>query len=212
MLASCIYEGTIRHRRFRPVENAFRYRLFLVYLDLSETGRVFALHPFWACDRPNIAWFRRRDHFGDPRHFPGAGGARPRGSPHGAAAAGPSGCYATCVISATASTRRASSTAGIPPTPGWTPLSSRSTTPPGARGTPTCWTGPGTSTPVAAWHRHQMAKEFHVSPFIDMTSLRLAVQGARGGAEGPHDRLRRRAPGFSTPAWPCGARRSPRAV
>jgi len=64
---SCIYEGTIRHRRFAPVENEFRYRLFLMYLDLSELKPVFALHPLWSYDRPNIAWFRRQDHFGNPR-------------------------------------------------------------------------------------------------------------------------------------------------
>ena len=67
MLASCIYEGTIRHRRFAPVENSFRYRLFMVYLDFSELERVFVLHPLWSCAGPNLAWLRRRDHFGDPR-------------------------------------------------------------------------------------------------------------------------------------------------
>ncbi len=67
MFTSCIYEGTIRHRRFAPVRNEFRYRLFLMYLDLSELHPVFAMHPLWSCDRPNIAWLRREDHFGDPR-------------------------------------------------------------------------------------------------------------------------------------------------
>jgi uncharacterized protein len=64
---SCIYEGTIRHRRFLPVRNEFRYRLFLMYLDLSELKPVFSSHPLWSSDRPNIAWFRREDHFGDPK-------------------------------------------------------------------------------------------------------------------------------------------------
>jgi uncharacterized protein len=114
MLSSCIYEGTIRHRRFLPVENAFRYRLFLVYLDLSELERVFALHPLWSCERPNIAWLRRGTTSGTrvcpwnrrcaTSCRPAPGGGRP----------GPSACSATCAISATASTRRASSTVGIP--------------------------------------------------------------------------------------------------
>jgi len=64
---SGLYEGTIRHRRFTPVRNEFRYRLFLAYLDLAELDRVFAIHPLWSHDRPNLAWFRRADHFGDPR-------------------------------------------------------------------------------------------------------------------------------------------------
>lgn len=64
---SAIYEGTIRHRRFRPVENGFRYRLFMLYLDLSELGTVFENHPFWSIEKTNLATFRRRDYPGDPR-------------------------------------------------------------------------------------------------------------------------------------------------
>ena len=63
-MKSGIYEGHIRHRRFAPVRNEFRYRLFLMYLDLSELRQVFGRHPLWSCGRPNIAWFRRADHFG----------------------------------------------------------------------------------------------------------------------------------------------------
>jgi DUF1365 family protein len=63
---SCLYEGNVRHRRFTPVENAFRYRLFFTYLDLSELPRLFDLHPMWSAERFNIAWFRRQDHLGDP--------------------------------------------------------------------------------------------------------------------------------------------------
>ncbi len=66
---SCFYEGSIRHRRFSPLVNTFRYRLFLTYLDLAELPHVFTRHPLWSSDRFNIAWFRRRDHLGDP-HIP----------------------------------------------------------------------------------------------------------------------------------------------
>ena len=38
--ARAVYEGWIRHRRFEPVEHAFRYRLFLMYLDLGELPEV----------------------------------------------------------------------------------------------------------------------------------------------------------------------------
>ena len=65
-MKSCIYEGTIRHRRFRPVQNAFQYRLYLIYLDLDELPQILAMHPFYANERLNIASFRRRDHLGDP--------------------------------------------------------------------------------------------------------------------------------------------------
>lgn len=65
-MQSCIYEGTIRHRRFRPTPNMFQYRLFFMYLDLAELPRVFDAHALWSIQRPNIAYFRRKDHFGDP--------------------------------------------------------------------------------------------------------------------------------------------------
>jgi DUF1365 family protein len=32
---SCVYDGWVRHRRFEPVEHAFRYRLRLLYQDLD---------------------------------------------------------------------------------------------------------------------------------------------------------------------------------
>ncbi|MGD8519730.1 MAG: DUF1365 domain-containing protein [Desulfobacterales bacterium] len=63
---SCIYEGTIRHRRYRPRANMFQYRLFFMFLDLAELPTLFDIHPLWSNERFNIACFRRRDHFGDP--------------------------------------------------------------------------------------------------------------------------------------------------
>jgi DUF1365 family protein len=63
---SCLYEGTIRHRRFKPVFNAFEYRVFFCLLDLSELDRVFAAHPLWSANKVNAAYLRRRDHIGDP--------------------------------------------------------------------------------------------------------------------------------------------------
>ena len=66
-MKSCIYEGTIRHRRFRPRPNIFWYRLFFMFLDLSELPALFQLHPLWSHEQLNVACFRRRDHFGDPK-------------------------------------------------------------------------------------------------------------------------------------------------
>lgn len=64
---SAIYEGTVRHRRFSPVKNAFQYRLFMMYLDLDELPHLFDDQPFWSAVRPSLAWFDRKDHLGDPR-------------------------------------------------------------------------------------------------------------------------------------------------
>jgi uncharacterized protein len=66
MMKSAIYEGVVSHRRFLPVDHAFRYRVFMMYLDLEELREVFRGRWLWSATRPAIAWFRRRDHFGDP--------------------------------------------------------------------------------------------------------------------------------------------------
>jgi hypothetical protein len=63
---SCIYEGLVRHRRHHPVTHEFRYGLFMMYLDLSELPGVFRGTRLWSASRPAPAWFRRSDHFGDP--------------------------------------------------------------------------------------------------------------------------------------------------
>ena len=66
MTASAVYEGWVQHRRFEPVEHAFRYRLFLMYLDLDELPAVLDPHPGWSARRHALARFRRADFLGDP--------------------------------------------------------------------------------------------------------------------------------------------------
>ncbi len=63
---SCIYRGTVRHRRFGPVEHTFRYPLFMMYLDLDELPEIFDGKLLWSARRPAIAWFRRADYHGEP--------------------------------------------------------------------------------------------------------------------------------------------------
>ena len=63
---SCLYAGDVYHQRIRPVHNEFRYSLFMVYLDLDELPHVFDNRAAWSANHFNIAWFRRRDHLGDP--------------------------------------------------------------------------------------------------------------------------------------------------
>jgi len=65
-MTSGIYEGQVQHRRFDPVSHSFRYRLFMLYLDLGELTEVFHDRWFWSIDRSNIASFKRADHVGDP--------------------------------------------------------------------------------------------------------------------------------------------------
>ena len=88
MSASAVYEGWIRHRRFEPVEHEFRYRLFLMYLDLDELPGVLDPYPLWSARRRAPARFRRADFMGDPERplaecardaVEAATGARPAG-------------------------------------------------------------------------------------------------------------------------------------
>jgi hypothetical protein len=59
--ASCIYEGTIRHRRTEP-RREFHHRLALFYLDLDELPRL--LGGRLLARRPGVLRFRRRDYLG----------------------------------------------------------------------------------------------------------------------------------------------------
>ena len=61
---SCLYEGWVQHRRYRPVEHAFRFPLFMVYFDLDELPQLFRTSWLWSAERPALAWFRRADHLG----------------------------------------------------------------------------------------------------------------------------------------------------
>ena len=64
-MQSSIYEGFVRHRRFDPAPHEFRSRLFMMYLDLSELPVAFQGRWLWSIEKPNVATFCRRDHFGE---------------------------------------------------------------------------------------------------------------------------------------------------
>jgi DUF1365 family protein len=64
---SCLYSGRVRHRRHSPARHEFEYRLFMLYLDLDELPGLFERFWLWSSRRPNLAWFRRADHLGDPQ-------------------------------------------------------------------------------------------------------------------------------------------------
>ncbi|MDZ4672838.1 MAG: DUF1365 domain-containing protein [Gemmatimonadota bacterium] len=64
-MKSCVYRGTIRHRRMAPMPHAFRYGLFMLYLDLDELPEVFDSRWLWSARRAAPAWFRRADYLGE---------------------------------------------------------------------------------------------------------------------------------------------------
>jgi len=65
MNKSCLYVGQVRHRRFTPKAHQFSYKLFLMYLDMSELPSVFDRFWLWSIEKANIASFYRKDHLGD---------------------------------------------------------------------------------------------------------------------------------------------------
>lgn len=64
---SALYHGWLKHRRFAPRLHAFRFPLFLCYLDLAELDQVFRGRWLWSTHRAALARFCRTDHLGDPQ-------------------------------------------------------------------------------------------------------------------------------------------------
>lgn len=79
--ATALYEGTVYHRRLKvdgwsPVENAFKYPVFMCLVDLKDVQLgaekntdVFGQHhALWSLNgRSNVCAFHREDYFGDPK-------------------------------------------------------------------------------------------------------------------------------------------------
>jgi DUF1365 family protein len=139
-----------------------------MFLDLAELPTLFDMHPLWSYERFNIACFYRRDHFGDSR-IPldqtvrdlvgNRLGRRPRGPirllthlRYFGHCFNPASFY-YCYDSG--DNRVETIVVEIHNTP-W--------------GERHCYVlGPGQNEhPVRNWRRYQLAKSFHVSPFIDM--------------------------------------------
>ncbi|WP_085656728.1 DUF1365 domain-containing protein [Pseudomonas sp. B11(2017)] len=59
---SALYSGWITHRRFAPCRHAFRYRIGLLYLDLTEQETVLGLSPLAGRSRFAPFSFRERDY------------------------------------------------------------------------------------------------------------------------------------------------------
>ena len=52
-----------------PTRHRFRYRLFMMYLDLAELPRLFDGTPGWSAQRRALAWFKRSDYLGPSGQF-----------------------------------------------------------------------------------------------------------------------------------------------
>lgn len=76
MSVSAIYEGTLRHRRLRPVEHRFAYPVWMLLLDLDELPGALDAHPLFSARRPAPVRFRAEDHLAGDAELPLAERAR----------------------------------------------------------------------------------------------------------------------------------------
>ena len=58
---SGIYKGYVTHHRYQPKTHAFRFPLYMMYLDLDELPDVIGLSRAYSIDKPGIARFKRED-------------------------------------------------------------------------------------------------------------------------------------------------------
>ena len=62
MINSCIYTGTVIHKRFKPKEHFFKYKVFSLFIDLSELEILSDKISFFSLNRFNLISFQEKDH------------------------------------------------------------------------------------------------------------------------------------------------------
>ncbi len=62
MINSYIYNGTVIHKRFKPKEHYFKYKVFSLLINLSELEELDKKISFFSLNRFNLISFYERDH------------------------------------------------------------------------------------------------------------------------------------------------------
>jgi DUF1365 family protein len=62
MINSCIYIGSVIHKRFKPKEHFFKYKVFSLLLDLSELNELDHKLNFFSLNKFNLISFYEVDH------------------------------------------------------------------------------------------------------------------------------------------------------
>ena len=62
MINSYIYNGTVIHKRFKPKENYFKYKVFSLLINLSELEELDKKISFFSLNKFNLISFYERDH------------------------------------------------------------------------------------------------------------------------------------------------------
>ena len=213
---SAIYRGWLEHRRMAPRRHAFRYPLFMLYLDLAELDR--RVRAAAGCGRRGAR--RWRASTGATTSATPAGRSTSRCASWWPSASAPpararSACSRTCAISATCSIRSASTTASTrPATRVETIVAEVNNTPWGERHA-TCSTArrQRATARVLHWASPRRFTSRRSIPWRSTTTGALARRAstlARAhGTDCADDGADR---GRSTPRWCCSARRSTRAT
>ena len=59
---SCLYVGSVTHKRFKPKEHYFKYKTFSLYLDLDDIEKVHENISFFSYNKFNLISFYDKDH------------------------------------------------------------------------------------------------------------------------------------------------------
>jgi len=62
MINSCIYSGNVIHKRFKPKEHFFKYKVFSLLIDLSELNELDNKLKFFSLNKFNLISFYEKDH------------------------------------------------------------------------------------------------------------------------------------------------------
>ncbi len=62
MINSCIYNGSVIHKRFKPREHFFKYKVFSLFVDLSELNQLNKKLNFFSLNKFNLISFYEKDH------------------------------------------------------------------------------------------------------------------------------------------------------
>mgnify|MGYP001204772458 FL=1 len=53
------------HRRFTPFSHSFKYKIFMMYFDVSKVDAILKKPWFFRVDKPSLVSFYRKDYHGD---------------------------------------------------------------------------------------------------------------------------------------------------
>ena len=62
MINSYIYNGTVIHKRFKPKEHYFKYKVFSLLINLSEIEELDKKINFFSLNKFNLISFYEKDH------------------------------------------------------------------------------------------------------------------------------------------------------